>query len=962
MIKKIASVIVLSALLYVGCSPSQKTQNTQGSEANTETVKKKSLSKNTLQAPLDKPIPMDPSVKMGVLENGLTYYIKNNGKPEDKVELRLAINAGSVLEDDDQQGLAHFMEHMNFNGTTNFEKNELVDYLQGIGVKFGADLNAYTSFDETVYILPIPSDDPEKLEQGFTILEDWAHGAKLETDAINDERGVVLEESRTGKGARDRMNKVTIPVQFYGSKYAERLPIGKDSILKNFKPEVLKRFYRDWYRPDLMAVVAVGDLDISLMEQKIKEHFGKIKAMENPRVRPVIQLPNHTDTKIAIAQDDEATFASVNISYKDKSTSSPTTTISDFRDDLVNGLFSFMINNRLQELTQKADPPFIFASSSYGGTVARNKNAYSSFAGSAPDGQLKALEALLEENQRVKLYGFGAGELSRAKQAYDSYFETFYKDRDKRESNRIVDTYVQSYFSKDATPSIEWTYNKMKEMMPGIMVEEINAKINEYIHDDNRTIVFTGPTTDNPPTEGQVLKILEDVANSKVEPYQDSVIRENLIENMPEPGTITNVEKNDELGTTTMTLSNGIKVTAKPTDFKNDEILMSAYSYGGSSLYSDEDYKKVTYANGGLTEAGVAGLSQIDMDKYMTGKLVSVRPSIRSNTENFSGSSTPKDLETMFQLIHLYFIDLNKDDEAYASYISKQKSFVGRMMSNPNTYFSNEISKERFSSSPRYMGFPTEETYDAADYNRAYELYKERFADAGDFNFYFVGNVDLTELERLSKLYLASLPSLDRNETYKVSDWREKQGTRKKVVKKGTDDKSLVRMSWSYEIPEYSAKDDLLVDALGEVLTIKIIETLREKEAGIYSGGARGGLSKMGYPQFSFSISFPCGPDNVDKLIAATQAEIEKIKKEGPTEKDMNKVKEGYLLEQKESVKTNRYWLNTLSTSDMENKDLKEILNFETAVENMTASEVQAAAKKYLNKDYFLAILLPEDK
>jgi zinc protease len=962
MIKKSVAYGAIAALLIAACSPPKNAVKQNDANSSKAMERAKLAVEKEANLAYNENIPMDPDVKMGVLDNGLTYYIRNNGKPEDKVELRLAINAGSVLEDDDQQGLAHFMEHMNFNGTTNFEKNELVDYLQGIGVKFGADLNAYTSFDETVYILPIPSDDPEKLEQGFTILEDWAQGAKLETDAINDERGVVLEESRTGKGARDRMNKITIPVQFYNSKYAKRLPIGKDSILENFKPEVLKRFYKDWYRPDLMAVVAVGDLDVATLEEKIKTHFGKIPSPVNPRKRPVIEMPNHTDTKVAIAQDPEATFASVNISYKDTEMSAPTTTVADFRDDLVNGIFSFMINNRLQELTQKANPPFIFASSSYGGTVARNKNAYSSFAGSAPDGQLAALKALLEENQRVKLYGFGSGELKRAKEAYKSFFETYYKDRDKRESSRIIGEYVQNYFDKGAMPSIEWTYENMNVLLPTIKVEEVNAKIKDYIHEDNRTIVFTGPETEVVPTEEQVLEVLKTVEASKIAPYEDAVVRENLIEKMPVAGTVVKTEKNDMLGTTTMTLSNGIKVTAKPTDFKNDEILMSAWSYGGSSLYSDEDFKKVVYANGGLTAAGVAGLSQIDMDKYMTGKIASARPSVQGITENFSGSATPKDLETMFQLVHLYFTDLNKDDEAYESFISKQKSFIGSMMADPNTYFSNEINEERFGSSPRYTGFPDEEAYDAADYDLAYELYKERFADASDFNFYFVGNVDMAQLENLSKTYLASLPALNRNEMYDTTDWREKQGTRKRIVKKGTDDKSTVRMSWSYEIDEYSAKEDLLADALGEVLTIKIIETLREKEGGIYSGGARGGISKLTYPRFSFNISFPCGPENVDKLVAATQEEIAKIKKDGPTEKDLNKVKEGYLLEYKEDVKTNRYWLNALSNADEEKKDISKMMEFEKQVEKMTAKEIQTVANKYLNENYFLAILKPEDK
>ncbi|BAO56405.1 M16 family metallopeptidase [Nonlabens marinus] len=950
---------VFLGALALACSPKMVDKPASNQEQQTSTAEETSM--NTMPG-MDKKIPMDPDVRMGVLDNGLTYYVKNNGKPEDKVELRLAVNAGSVLEDDDQQGLAHFMEHMNFNGTTNFEKNELVDYLQGIGVKFGADLNAYTSFDETVYILPIPSDDPEKLEKGFTILEDWAHGALLKTDAINDERGVVLEESRNGKGAGDRMNKVTIPVQFYGSKYAERLPIGKDEILKNFEPEVLKRFYNDWYRPDLMAVVAVGDLDPAVLEQKIKDHFSGIEPNKNPRERPEFNLPNHQDTKVAVAQDPEATFASINVSYKDTFESEPTSTVGDYRDDLVNGLFSFMINNRLQELTQKPNPPFIFASSSYGGTVAKNKNAYSSFAGSAPDGQLGALKAVLEENQRVKLYGFGEAELERAKAAYKSSFESFYANRDKTESGRLVGQYVNDYLNGGVTPSPEWRYETTMDLLPGIEVSEVNAKIQKYIHDDNRTIVFTGPTTENKPTEAEILKVVNEVASAEVAPYEDAVVRENLIETLPAAGSITKTETNEKLGTTTYTLSNGITVTTKKTDFKNDEILMSAYSYGGSSLYSDEDYMATVFANGGLTEAGVAGLSQTDMDKYMTGKLVNVRPSIGSTTENLSGSATPQDLETMFQLVHLYFTDLNKDEEAYSSFISKQKSFVGRMMSNPQTYFSNEVNEMRFKGNPRYAGFPDEAAYDAADYNKAYELYKERFANAGDFNFFLVGNVDDQVIMDLSKKYLANLPSTGEKEMYKTFDWKEKQGTREITVNKGTEEKSLVQMRWDYDIATYNAEEDLAVDALGEALTIRIIEVLREQEGGIYGGGARGSMSKIPEPGFNFSISFPCGPDNVEKLIAATQKEIAALKENGPSDIILNKVKEGYLLEYKEDLKSNRYWLNNLVSASREQRDPNNMMNFEAKVAKMTANDIQAVANKYLNDDYILAILMPEVK
>jgi zinc protease len=948
------------ALTIAACGP--KVTNNNSSSA-PETPTPPAVEASVKMAGMDQKIPMDPSVRMGKLSNGLTYYIQNNGKPEDKVELRLAINAGSIVEDDDQQGLAHMMEHMNFNGTTHFQKNDLIDYLQGIGVKFGADLNAYTSFDETVYILPIPSDDPEKLDKGFMILSDWAGGALLETEAINDERGVILEESRTGKGANDRMNKVTFPVLFANSRYAERLPIGKDEIIQNFNPDAIRRFQKDWYRPDLMAVIAVGDLDVETLEAKIKEHFGDIPAAEKPRKRDVFGIPNHEETLIAIAQDPEASFAQVRVQYKDSKEATPTTTVADLREELVNGLFSQMMNNRLQELTTKPNPPFIFGSSSYGGFGIRGKNAYSSFAGTAPDGQLKALETLLEENQRVKLFGFQKGEFNRAKTSYKSFYETFYKDRDKRESGRIVGSYVDQFLEGNTVPSVEYSYHTTMALMPNITLAEINAKMDSYLHDDNRSIVFTGPETKEVPTKEQILTILDEVANRKVTAYQDTEVRENLIENLPSVGTIAKTEVNDKLGTTTYTLSNGATVTTKKTEFKNDEVLMRAYSYGGASLFSDEDYMAVNQAMGGVTEGGVAGLDQTDMGKYMTGKLVSVSPRVGNISETFSGSATPDDMETMFQLVHLYFTDINKDEEAYQSFIDKQKSFLGSYLSRPESYFSNELSKMRYGSSPRYTGFPTPEMMDAADYDRAYELFKERFSDAGDFNFYLVGNIDETQIQDFAKKYIASLPSTGKKEMYKVDPWREdSKKPRKKVVKKGIEEKSTVQIIWSGEAIAYSSKENMALDALGEIATIKIIETLREQEGGIYGGGARGSLSKISYPSYNFLISFPCGPDNVDKLVAAALNELELIKKNGPTDKDMNKVKEAYLLEHKENLESNRYWLNTLYTAGYEQKDPNKMLEFEAAVANLSNADVQAAANKYIDENYLLAVLLPEDK
>ncbi len=906
-------------------------------------------------------VPTDPNVKIGKLANGLTYYIRNNGKPEDKVELRLVVNAGSIMETDRQLGLAHFMEHMNFNGTKNFEKNDLVDYLQSIGVKFGADLNAYTSFDETVYILPIPSDDPEKLEKGFQIIEDWAHNTTLSGEAIDGERGVVLEELRLRLGAEERMQRVTLPKIMYGSKYAERLPIGTKEVLESFSYDDVRNYYRTWYRPDLMAVVAVGDLDVATLEKKIKEHFNKIPKAVNPAKRESYKLPNHDETFIAIASDKEAAFSRVQVMYKDKKDATPVKTMEDYRERLVRSLFSTLINNRLNELRNSATPPFVFGFSYYGGTYARSKNAYQSIAQTSAEGQLAGLRAILEENERVKRYGFQEGEFERAKKSLLARYEKNYNDRDKVESGRIVGQYVSNYLDSAPIPGIEWEYDYMKRVLPTIQLKEISNLIHAFIHDDNRVIVLTGPEKEGlkQVKESEVLALLNEVKTANIKPYEDKAVRSTLIEKMPAPGAVTATTSNKALGTTTLTLSNGAKVTYKKTDFKNDEILFQAYSPGGLSLYSDEELKATAFANGGLSQAGIGGLSLTDMSKFMSGKIARVSPSIGGFSENFRGSAAPKDLETLFQMVHLYFTALNKDDKAYQSFITKQKSFLGNLMANPNFYFQDKVGAERNKGNSRFTGFPTPEKMDAADYDLAYKKYQERFADAGDFHFYFVGNVNEKQIADFSKAYLASLPGKNSNEKYIATKFRRKDAYKKFVVNRGKDPKSQVTITWEEEI-RYDSKKALALNALGEVLTIKLIEKLREEEGGVYGVGARGSLSKISFSSVTFTISFPCGPENVDKLIAAALAEVEKIKKEGVTAEDLAKVKETYLVKRKEDLKTNNFWIRSLLRADQEDSDPNKILEYEKGVKALTASAIQKVAKKYLDDEYFLAILMPE--
>ncbi len=907
-------------------------------------------------------IPTDPNVKIGKLANGLTYYIQNNGKPEDKLELRLAIKAGSILETDEQQGLAHFIEHMNFNGTKNFKKNELVDYLQSIGVKFGADLNAYTSFDETVYILPIPSDDPEKLESGFTILEDWAHNALLTEEGIDGERGVVLEEYRLGLGPDKRMMQQTLPKVMYNSRYAERLPIGKKEVIEKADYETIRAYYKDWYRPGLMAVIAVGDLDVETIEQKIKSHFSNLEARKNPKERKEYGVPNHDETFIAIATDPEANFSQVQVYYKDMEESKDVVTIEDYKKQLEKNMFSSMINNRLQELANSPNPPFTYGYSYYGGTYSPLKDAYQSFAMTGENDQLSALKALVTENERVKKFGFNENEFNRAKQEYLARLEKQYKDRDKQESDRIVNQYVYNFLENSPIPGTEWTYEFAKKNMDGISLENINALINDFIHDENRVVVLTGPEKESVKkvTEAEVLAVLKEVESSEIEAYDYVEVRENLITDMPSAGTIKEVKTNEELGFNTLILSNGAKVVYKKTDFKNDEILFSAYSAGGTSLYSDEEFQSTVYANGGLTEAGIGGLDKNELGKMMSGKIVNIRPGISNYSEGFSGSTTPKDFETMMQMIHLYFTDLNKDKEAYNSFVTKQKNFLGNLMSNPNFYFQNELGKFRNEGNPRYAGFPTPEKYDEMDYDLAYQKYQERFEDASDFTFYFVGNIDEAQVKDFSAKYIASLQSNNSKESFQEPEFRENNELfREKTVYKGTDPKSLVSILWNGET-EYDEEDDLAINALGEILTIKLVEVLREKESGVYGVGARGNMSKIPYESYSFSISFPCGPENVEKLTDAAINQVQEIKANGPSKEDLAKVKETFRLQRKEKLKENKFWIDQLEKADSENYDLSEMKDFNNMVEELEADDIQKMAEKYLKDNYLLGVLMPE--
>ncbi len=916
----------------------------------------------TAQVKLTDPLPVSPEIKMGKLSNGLTYYIRKNARPEKKVELRLVIKAGSILEEDDQQGLAHFMEHMSFNGTTHFKKNELVSFLQSIGVEFGADLNAYTGFDETVYILPIPTDKKENLEKGLLVLEDWANAATLDAAEINKERGVVLEESRLGKGAEDRMNKVIYPKLFEGSKYAQRLPIGKDEILKTFKPEVLKRFYKEWYRPDLMAVIVVGDIDPAEAETMIKTHFGKLKNPAKERARTYAQITSRKKSEGLVVTDKEAQnhILQINFPYTEDK---PETTVGDYREVMLRTLFGSMLSTRMQELTQKAEPPFVYGGSNLGGFV-HGYEGFSSFAVIGKAGVEPAINALVQENERARKFGLTSAELERTKKSLMRSIERAYNERDKSESGNYADEYIQNFLEQEPIPGIENEYRYHQQFLESISLAEVNQFAATHIPaSENKLVILNGPDKSEfaMPTGDQLLTFVANAEKLPVTAYEEKTIASSLMDKVPTGGSIVSEKENKELGFTELALGNGVKVILKSTDFKNDQVLMNATRFGGQSLYDLKDNLNASSATAIVGTMGVKDFSPLDLRKVLAGKTVSASPRMGAISEGFGGQCGSADVETLLQLTYLYFTQPRKDTELFNSFVNKQQSLYQNMMSNPQAVYQDSLQKILYNNHPRAPRLPKAEDFAKIDLDRSLEIYKERFGNANGFTFIFTGSFELAKMKPLVATYLGSLPSAATTSSFKDIGVRPVKGVVKKEVKKGSEQKSYVTIIFTGEAP-YSDQAQLQLQTLTEVINIKLLENLREELSGIYGGGMRGSLSKNPYNSYSVSVSFPCGPENVDKLIKATWSEIEKIKANGPSESDLNKVKETNTKQYLENVKDNSYWLAKLQQTVELGSNPADILTGEKRINSVTTKEVKEAANKYLNeKNYVQVILNPEN-
>lgn len=907
-------------------------------------------------------LPLDPSVKIGKLSNGLTYYIRKNVKPEKKAELRLVVNAGSILEDEDQLGLAHFTEHMAFNGSKNFKKNDIVSFLQSIGVEFGADLNAYTSFDETVYILPIPTDKKETVDKGFQILEDWASTVAFENEEIDKERGVVLEESRTGKGADDRMSKVTYPKIFADSKYAKRLPIGEEDILKNFKYDVIRRFYKDWYRPDLMAVAVVGDVDVNEAEQLIKKHFEHLKNPASAKPRTYADVPARQKSEGVIATDKEATNPILQIYYSNTKVKDETT-VADYRESMVRRLFTSMLSQRLQELTQKSNPPYVFGGSSLSGFV-RGYEGYSAFAVLSKGGPDPAISAIVQENERARKFGFTPAELDRTKKTMMKGMERFYNERDKTESSVIVDEYVRNFLEKEPIPGIENEYNYYRQYLEGVTLDEVNKAAAGIIPPStaSKLIVYTGPekTDFKTPSADELLAMAEKASKAEIKPYEEKAVASSLMEKAPAPGKITGEKVNAELGTTELTLGNGIKVILKPTDFKNDQVVMSASRFGGQYTIDAKDRFNAEFASTVVTQMGAGQFSPVDLRKVLAGKNASVAPRIGTISESISGQSSAVDVETMLQLTYLYFTQPRQDSELFNSFVTKQQSLYQNMVSDPQFTFQDSLFRILYKNHPWAPKVPKAETFALINQQRAFEIYKERFSNANGFTFVLVGKFDIATIKPLLATYLGSLPSTGKTSAFKDVGLRPAKGPLKREVKKGTEPKSFARLVWNGEAT-YSDEEQFKLQALTELMNIKIIETLREDMSGVYGAGMGGSLNKYPYGNYSIGISIPCGPENVDKLITAALAEVDKVKTAGPSEADLGKVKETWKQQYLVNIKDNNFWTRQLLQSVEMGTNPAGILSYEKKVDALTPKDLKDVANKYLDtKNYVQVVLNPE--
>ncbi len=904
-------------------------------------------------------IPQDPAVRTGKLSNGFTYYIRRNTEPQKRVLMYLVNKVGSVLEDEDQRGLAHFMEHMNFNGTRNYPKNELVDYLQKAGVRFGADLNAYTSFDETVYELPIPTDDPKMISNGLKIMRDWAQDALLDSIEIEKERGVILEEERLGKGASDRMARKYYPIMLNHARYADRLPIGLDKVLINFKPAVIRRFHHDWYRPDLQALIVVGDVDVNQVEQIVKTSFSNLKNPTNERPRTYYTVALTGNNQFLTVTDKEAPSNTIEVLIKHKA---PVVhTEADYLSLMKRSLFNRMLaSRRYAEISKQATPAYVDMSASISGLLG-GLDMFA-FEVSIKNNQTQlAFKQAWEYIEKIKRYGFTQPEFDRAKQSYLRGMDASLKEIDKTNSSAFVSEYQNLFLHNEAAPGIAWEQAFVAKHINQITLNDITSLTDEYLTDINRDILIEAPEKEkaNLPDSAMVTGWITSISQDDLAPFKEDTTVRILMVNKPSPGKVVSKNVIPQLNITTLTLSNGVQVVLKPTDFKNDEIKYTAFSPGGTSLYSDADYDAASNAAGLMSRFGVGNLNPVQLTKTLNGKLVNSTANIGARSQIINGVAAPADLETALQLTYLQFTHPRKDSTLFTNIISGAKENLANRYANPATVFNDTISTVL--GNYAYRSLPTSiERLNKITLQRAYDIYKERFADASGFTFVFVGNFTIDSITPLLEQYLGSLPSLHKNERARELGIHIPPGQLVKKVYKGTENKALLRLVYSGDYA-FNPANNILLKALGDILQIKLLQHIREDEGEVYSPNVQTSYNKLPKNRYAIVVTFGCDPKNVDHLIEMVKKEMEAIRTNGPEADDVQKFKASYVKNVELALKDNGFWLSYLAGQYENGEDVLEALNTDKNLTQVTQANLKDAASNFLSgKNAISFELLPE--
>lgn len=893
------------------------------------------------------PLPVDKNVRIGQLDNGLTYYIRHNKLPENRAEFYIAQKVGSILEEPQQRGLAHFLEHMAFNGTKNFPGDDkglgVIPWCETVGIKFGTNLNAYTSIDETVYnISNAPIDRTDVLDSCLLILHDWSNYILLKDDEIDKERGVIREEWRSRNSGMLRVYTDLLPTIYQGDKYADCMPIGSIDVINNFPYKDIRDYYHKWYRPDLQGIVIVGDIDVDTVEAKLKAVFADVQKPVNPAERTYYPVTDNKEPIVAIGTDKEVDDPSIEIYFKQDATpDSEKNNVGYLASQYMTSMISSMLNARLSELVQSANPPFTRASSYYSDFfVAKTKEAFALSASSKADGIETALKTLLQETERARRFGFTESEYARARANYLQSLESAYNEREKTKHGSYVREYVQNFLNGEPIPGIEAEYAMMNQLAPNIPLQAMNMVMQQLVPDSNQVVIIAGPAKEGLkyPTKEEVINLLKGMKDLDLQAYVDKVSDEPLMKEAPKGGKIISEKEGDIYGSTKLVLSNGVTVYVKKTDFKADEIRMKGTSLGGKSIFPDKDALNFAVMDNVIAVGGLGNFSQVDLTKVLAGKKVSVNAGLGATTENVFGTCSPKDFETMMQLTYLTFTAPRKDAEAFESFKNRMKAQLESAQANPLSSINDSLQKAMYNNHPRVVMMKPE-MVDQIDYDRILEMYNDRFKDASDFTFYFVGNIDLETAKPLIAEYLGALPAINRKETFKDTKMSIRKGVYKnEYAKEQQTPTATIVFLYSGKAP-YTLKNDILLSFATQVLDMVYTEEVREKEGGTYGVNCFGDLQKYPKEQLLLQIVFQTDPAKKDKLAGIVVDELKKLAAEGPSDVHLQKVKEYMLKKYADNQKENGYWMNNLNDYFYYGMDMTE--GYTDIVNSITAKDIQ---------------------